>query len=117
KQEAFANGASKTLTGTVFDPSGTVALYNAVVYVPNAPVEPFKAGVTCDNCGTALSGKPIATALTDAKGQFALKNVPVGVDVPLVIQIGRWRRQITIPAANVEKCGSKPLDAEVTRLP
>ncbi len=117
KQEACANGATTELTGTVYDPSGTVALYNAVVYVPNAPVEPFKPGVTCDNCGTALSGKPIATAITDSHGKFALKNVPVGVDVPLVIQIGRWRRQITVPAANVEKCGSKPLDAAVTRLP
>jgi hypothetical protein len=117
KQEACANGATTTLTGTVYDPSGSVALYNAVVYVPNAPVEPFKAGVSCDNCGTALSGKPISTAITDAKGQFALKNVPVGVDVPLVIQIGRWRRQITVPAANVEKCGTKSLDAAMTRLP
>ena len=113
-----AGGAATTsLSGKVYDPSGTVPLYNAIVYVPNAELAPFTEGITCDKCGTTPSGKPITTALTDSHGDFTLKNVPVGVDVPLVMQIGRWRRKITIPAANVKQCSDSKLDAAVTRLP
>ena len=106
-----------TLSGQVFDPSGTVPLYNAIVYVPNAPLDPFVEGITCDKCGTTPSGKPITTALSDSTGHFTLKNVPVGVDVPVVIQIGRWRRQVTIPGATVNKCADATLGVEQTRLP
>ncbi len=115
QQVACAGGATTSLSGKVYDPSGTVPLYNAIVYVPNEALVPFKDGVTCDKCGTTPSGKPIATALTDSKGDFVLKNVPAGVEVPLVIQIGRWRRQVKIPA--VTQCTDVKLDAGVTRLP
>lgn len=108
-------GGKTTLTGTVRDPSGTVPLYNALVYIPNAPVEPFPNGVTCDRCGTVPSGRPIATALTDAKGEFILENVPVGADIPLVVQIGRWRRQVKIPS--VARCAETKVDADSARLP
>lgn len=108
-------GAKTKLTGKVFDPSGTVPLYNALVYVPNAPVEAFKPGITCDRCGTVPSGSPIATALTDAKGEFVLDDVPAGKDVPVVVQIGRWRRQVIIPS--IGECASTPVDNELTRLP
>lgn len=114
-QVACAGGGTTSLSGKVYDPTGTVPLYNAIVYVPNAPVEPFKDGVTCDQCGTAPSGSPVTIALTDAKGAFTLNNVPVGVEIPLVVQLGRWRRQVTIPA--VKECANTPLTAENTRLP
>src|SRR5688572_23707691 len=48
QQVACANGGTTSLRGTVMDPSGTVPLYNAVVYVPNAPLAPFTPGVSCD---------------------------------------------------------------------
>ena len=115
-QVACANGASTTLSGKVYDPSGTVPLYNAVVYIPNAEIAPFTPGISCEQCGTAPSGSPIATALTDAKGNFVLKNAPVGVDFPLVVQVGRWRRKVTIPAVKTQ-CTDTPLDAGTTRLP
>ena len=39
-------------------------LYNAVVYVPNAPLDPIKHGPKCDSCGGAsISGKPIVTRI------------------------------------------------------
>jgi hypothetical protein len=112
-------GATGTtsLSGKVYDPSGTVPLYNAIVYIPNAELAPFVPGITCDQCGTAPSGSPIATALTDAKGDFTLKNVPVGVDVPVVVQIGRWRRKVTIPASSVNMCADTKLGVGTTRLP
>ena len=116
QQVACNGGGTTSLSGTVFAPNGTLPIYNAIVYVPNAPVEPFSSkGVTCDKCGTTPSGKPIATALTDAEGKFKLENVPVGKDIPVVIQIGKWRRQIKVPS--VARCADTPLGAEETRLP
>ena len=117
KQLSCPGGGTTSLSGKVYDPSGTVPLYNAVVFVPNADLQPFSEGVTCDRCGTTPSGNPIATAITDATGSFTLKNVPVGVDVPLVVQIGRWRRKVTIPGANVAQCADAKLTADQTRLP
>jgi hypothetical protein len=77
QQVACENGGTTSLSGTVFAPNGTLPLYNAIVYVPNAPVDPFPTtGVTCDKCGTSPSGRPVATALSDADGKFKLTNVP-----------------------------------------
>jgi hypothetical protein len=110
-----SGGGTTSLSGTVYDPAGKVPLYNVIVYVPNAPVDPIVNGATCDRCG-AISGSPIASAITDAKGQFVLKDVPVTGNVPLVIQVGKWRRQITIPMVN--SCADTALtDANLTRLP
>ena len=114
QQVACAGGGTTSLTGKVFAPEGTVPLYNAIVYVPNSKPEEFKQGVVCEQCGQ-VTGSPVVTALTNEKGEFKLDNVPVGKDIPLVIQIGKWRRQITIP--NVEKCVATPIDAANTRLP
>ncbi len=115
KQVACADGKTTSVSGTVFDPSGRLPLYNVVVYVPNAPLAPIQRGVTCDRCGTSVSGEPLATALTDTKGQFVLNNVPVGQDIPLVMQIGKWRRQVTIPS--VTACTDNALtNRHLTRL-
>ena len=103
------------LTGTVYAPNGTLPLYNVTVYVPNGPVLDLPTGLACDRCENVLSGNPLVKTTTDTAGKFTLTNVPATANVPLVIQVGRWRRQITIP--NIAACDSTPLTADQTRLP
>ncbi len=111
-------GPTTSLSGTVWDPAGKNPVFNAVVYVPNAPVDEIKHGPVCDSCGGApVSGSPLVTTLTDAHGHFKLENVPVGKDIPLVMQVGKWRRQVILPASPKE-CVDNPIgDPNLTRLP
>ncbi|MFO0624041.1 MAG: hypothetical protein U0325_00370 [Polyangiales bacterium] len=112
-----APGVVTTISGTVVTPAvmNPDPLYNAVVYIPNAAVAPFAPGVACERCGAATSGSPVVSAVTGPDGRFVLRDVPVGADVPLVVQIGRWRRQVRIPM--VRPCVDNALDASLTRLP
>ncbi|MFO0676189.1 MAG: carboxypeptidase regulatory-like domain-containing protein [Polyangiaceae bacterium] len=118
RQKVCPGGGKTTVSGFVWDPARLNPLYNVVVYVPNAPLGPLARGVTpgapC-SCDALYSGQPIATALTDAKGHFVLENVPVGSDVPLVVQIGKWRRQFTI--GPVEACKDNPQPYDRFTLP
>jgi len=109
-------GQETTLSGIVYDPAGKVPLYNVVVYVPNAPLDAVPEGVSCQKCDGTASGKPIASALTDANGHFVLKNPPVGKNVPLVLQVGKWRREVQIPIVN--RCMETAVDDhDLLRLP
>jgi hypothetical protein len=100
------SSGTTSITGTVYDPAGKVPLYDVIVYVPDAPLADIPTGASCDTCSASVSGKPITTALTDSSGNFELDNVPVGVDFPLVMQVGKWRRQVTIQASEVSPCAS-----------
>jgi hypothetical protein len=119
KQKPCPNGGTTSLSGTVFDPAGRVPLYNVVVYVPNAPLADISSGATCDKCG-AVSGDPVVATLTDSAGHFKLDNVPIVDNLPLVMQVGKWRRQVTLPVT-VNACADNPLTTpalqDLTRLP
>lgn len=110
------DGKRTTLSGTVRTPAKIAPdpLYNAVVYVPGAPLEPFSEGVACDRCGN-VSGKPLAATLSESDGTFLLDDVPAGHDIPLVVQMGRWRRQVVLP--EVVECQDNALPEELTRFP
>jgi hypothetical protein len=115
QQVECPGGGTTSISGVVNIPAGDLPLPNVFVYVPNAPVEPIVQGVSCDRCGEELSGSPLVQTRTDIKGEFVLTNMPVGEDIPVVVQVGKWRRFLTIPA--VDACVDHPLDATVTRLP
>lgn len=115
QQVQCSGGATTTVSGIVYEPGGKVPLYNVTVYVPNAPLNDIPDGASCDQCAASLSGDPVVAALTDTEGRFVLENVPVGDNIPLVIQVGKWRRELVLP--KVEQCVDNPtVDGEV-RLP
>lgn len=112
-----------TLKGTVYAPNGTLPIPGGVVYVPNGSttypygLKPFVDGVaagTCDQCSAQASGSPLVSANVSFDGTFTLTNVPAGNNIPLVIQVGRWRRVVTV---NVPACTTTNLTAAQTRLP
>jgi hypothetical protein len=116
--EACTSGgiAATTVSGTVYAPNGTLPLYDVQVFIPNAALEPFPKGVQCDQCGAPVSGSPITTALSDPTGHFTLTGVPSGSNIPIVVQLGKWRREAYIPTVN--SCAENTLtDPDLTRLP
>src|SRR5580698_5956858 len=114
--QACGGGGATTVSGYVYAPNGMLPLYDVQVFIPNAPLTPFAQGVQCENCGAPLSGEPIATALSDPTGHFVLTGVPTGTNVPIVVQLGKWRREAFIPT--VSGCTANTLtDPNLTRLP
>jgi hypothetical protein len=119
-QPACPEGTFTTLSGKVYDPAGKVPLYNVNVYVPNEPLVPLVDGPACDSCGSGLVGAPLVQTKTAADGSFTLgdadNDVPRGPNVPLVIQVGKWRREATIKT--VAACTPNAIaDPDITRLP
>lgn len=113
--------ADTTVSGTVLAPNGILPLPNALVYVPNGStsypygVTSFVDGVSNGACECNVSGDPLVSTTSRVDGSFTLTGVPVGDDVPLVIQLGRWRRMVTIP--HVTECAVTPISADLTKLP
>ena len=127
KQEACVGvDGGTTLSGTVVAPTAADAGYGqpdpipgALVYIPNGTVEPLNpdGGGSCDQCTDGVSGSPLVSTYTNLDGTFTLKNVPCGaeVQVPVVIQLGKWRRQVTVTAPSC--CLPNTMTKEQTRLP
>jgi hypothetical protein len=110
------NPSATTVSGTVYAPNGTLPLYDVQVYIPNEALTPLPKGVQCDQCGAPVSGAPITTGLSDPTGHFILTGVPSGANIPIVVQLGKWRRETTIPMVNA--CtGNSLTDPSLTRLP
>lgn len=110
-------GCATSLSGTVYDPAGKLPLYNVVVYVPSTPLDPISAGASCQTCDGNFSGHPIAAALSDSSGHFTLKldAVPAATSIPIVVQVGKWRRQLTVP--NIAACKDTMAADGTIRLP
>jgi hypothetical protein len=111
QQIACGGGVTTTISGTVI--AGTIAMFgtpdpvpNVIVYVPNAPLQPFSTTVQCSQCGAEVTGSPLVETTTAFDGTFTLTNVPAGNNIPVVIQLGRWRREFLF---NVTSCVTTPI--------
>ncbi|HZS35259.1 MAG TPA: hypothetical protein VFF06_00455 [Polyangia bacterium] len=106
---ACAGGTSTTISGKVYDPAGKNGLYNVAVYVPAGPLAPLPKGVPTGSdacsCAALYSSGAIVSTSTAEDGTFTLSNAPVGSSVPLVIQVGKWRRQYHV---SVTSCQDNP---------
>jgi hypothetical protein len=85
---------------------------NALVYIPNIPsaVQSFTAGASCRQCGADVSGNPLVYTYTKFDGTFTLPNVPVGNQIPVVVQLGRWRRVFSF---NTSSCTTVSLPTDL----
>jgi hypothetical protein len=111
QQHTCASG-STTITGKVYDPAGKNPLYNVAVYVPNETPGSLTLGASCAQCDTLYTGKPVVTSLSDAGGNFKIENAPDGDNIPLVVQIGKWRKQTTVP--HVAQCTETKVSDKLT---
>ena len=107
-----------TVSGIVTDPAGKDPLYNVLVYIPNFPdkVPAYTDGPSCDVCGGAIPGGVASSAVTDISGHFQLTHVPVGANIPVIVQVGKWRRTYTF--SNINACVENAAPSnDVYRLP
>jgi hypothetical protein len=107
-----------SLSGTVYDPAGQVPLDNVVVYVPADPtiaLTKISPGTSsCSACNTQIENY-MALAVTDVTGHFSMTGVPATTNVPVVVQIGKWRRQIAL--SQITKCTDNKVPDPILRLP
>jgi len=103
------------VSGKVYDPALRNPLYDVAVYIPGTKPSAFSQGASCYQCSDLYTGNPISSALTAADGTFQLTNVPDGTNIPIVVQVGKWRMQTTLP--NVSKCLDNPVPDKTLHLP
>jgi hypothetical protein len=112
KKVSCKGGATTTISGQVFDPAGKNPLYDVAVFVPSTmPLPALSTGVSCDRCGATVTN-PAASAITDENGKFTLTDAPVDANVPVVIQVGKWRKTYTL--ATVNSCVDNPMPTPLT---
>ena len=87
------------------------------VYVPNGAAIALETGASCSSC-SALYSSPVAGAVTDATGHFTITKAPSGKNIPLIVQIGKWRMQYVIPEVTACAANDAPsLTKQILRLP
>ncbi len=117
-------GGGTTVSGTVYDPAGRNPLPNVFVYIPSDPLgglPSIPSGTPA--CGTCTSpftmfangDIPIPPSITDTDGHFVISDAPSGTRIPIVFQLGMWRREVFLP--EVKACTETVVPADASRLP
>jgi hypothetical protein len=105
------------LSGTVYDPAGQNPIPHVFVFVPTAPSGTIPAitpgASTCDTCDLPI-GSYVTATMSDATGKFTLTGAPTGAQVPVVVQLGKWRREISVATTS---CQNTALGAGKVHLP
>lgn len=118
---ALCNACDTRITGKVYDPSGApptpgannLPLPGIGVFQAVGPLTTFGSGVACESC-TSLDSPSIAKAVTDASGSFTVTGVAPGPNTRIVVQSGRWRREVSL---NVPACQTTNVPAGTLRMP
>jgi hypothetical protein len=115
---ACSGSATTSISGTVYDPAGRDPLYNIVVFVPSGPLQALPKGVPTGadacSCPALFKSGEVVTTTTAVNGTFKLTDAPVGDDVPLVIQVGKWRRLFHV---NTTACKNTAVSDKTLLLP
>jgi hypothetical protein len=87
-----------SISGIVKDPAGKNGLFDIEVYVPGAALQPLEKGVGADacDCSALYKSGAVVSTITGIDGSFKLTNAPVGASVPVVVQIGKWRKLVQV---------------------
>ena len=116
-------GQTTTIEGYVYAPTppafGTPdPLPHALVYIPTKALDALPAGASCTQC-TPASGNPVAYTTSDDTGHFVLTGTPAGAagTIPLVVQLGKWRREVNLSVAVTACVDNKLTNKDDTRLP
>ena len=114
---ACSGQGTTSVSGKVYDPAMANPIPHAFVFVPTDPMGKLPvitAGAkTCDTCGLSL-GSYVAATMSDATGSFSLSGVPTGTQIPVVVQIGKWRREVFVATT---ACQDTALGPAFTHLP
>jgi hypothetical protein len=112
--------ATTSITGKVYDPALKNGLYNVTVYVPGAALEALPPGVPTGadacSCNALFKSGAVVSTSTKVDGTFELDNAPVGTAVPLVLQIGKWRREVSVDTSKTQ-CADAPQADQSLSLP
>ncbi len=90
-----ANGRNTTtISGVVYSPNGLDPLPDVLVYVPGP-----SGAVKIPDGVTTVDLRPtdqLTETTTAYDGSFTLTDAPAGTSIPLVVQSGKWQRQLVI---------------------
>jgi len=109
-------GGNTTVSGTVYDPAIQNPLYNITVFIPlqSSPLPTLSAGASCSACSDLYPANVVAAAGTDVNGHFTITKtadgpaIPVGQNIPIVVQTGKWRMEYTIGTVTACQDNAQP---------